>query len=436
MFRIMNAAEKSRPDQGRSRFWRADFAYSCLLLTAAAAILLELSVGTGFLTDGFGWKTALFFFLFALFTITMGYPHPGFGHVSFDRAAQVASILVLGPVDAAWINGIASLIYPWHRLRYGVPLETVMTASFNNAGMMSLVILGCGSLYASLGGPIPLHEFDLEAAGFILLLILSMQLMNDLGMLAIVYLRKGDPARLLNVFSTAVELVSGLIAVVVAVSFVTLSTSAFVLLLVVLSLGMLVLKRYAEMRHRLESLVEQRTDELRRKSLELERQATHDNLTGLFNRRYADDYLLREIENSKRHGRQFTIALADIDHFKQINDRFSHAAGDEVLRRVAQILVNRCRKTDIVARYGGEEFLLCFPETNSEFAEQICGQIRAAIERADWSSIASLAGDDFNITISFGIAEIGNDSRRTTILGDADSRLYQAKHAGRNRVVA
>jgi diguanylate cyclase (GGDEF)-like protein len=432
----MKAVDQSNSDQERSRFRRADFAYSCALFVAAVTILLQVSATSDFLSGNYGWQTAMFFFFFALFTITVGYPHPGFGHVSFDRAAQVASILVLGPVDAAWINGCASLIYPWHRLRQGVPLETVMTASFNNAGMMSLVILGCGTLYVTLGGPVPLQVFNLEAAGLILLLLLSMQLLNDLGMLAIVYLRGGDPARLLNIFSTGVELVSGLIAVVVAISFVTLELSAFTLLLVVLSIGMLVLKRYAEMRHRLEMLVEERTEQLRRKSLELERQATHDKLTGLFNRRYADDYLQREIENARRHERDFTIALADIDHFKQINDRFSHAAGDEVLRRASRILVNRCRKTDVVARYGGEEFLLCFPETNADFAEQICGQIRAAIEKADWSAIAHLVGDDFHITISFGVAEIGRDSRRTTILGEADSRLYQAKHGGRNRVVA
>lgn len=432
----MSAVEKNCIEKDQPRFRRADFVYSCLLLVAAIAILWQAGAAGSFLSGEFAWKSAVFFFAYALFTITMGYPHPSFGHVSFDRAAQVASILVLGPVDAALINGLASLIYPWHRLRYGVPIETVMTASFNNAGMMSLVILGCGSLYVYLGGPVPLQQVDLESAGLVLLLLLSMQLTNDLAMLAIVYLRKGDLTRLLNVFTTAVELVSGLIAVVVAISFVVMEQSAFILLLVVLSIGMLVLKRYAEMRHKLERLVEERTDELRRKSLELERQATHDKLTGLFNRRYADDYLMREIENSKRHGREFTIALADIDHFKQINDRFSHAAGDEVLRRVARILVNRCRKTDVVARYGGEEFLLCFPETSSDFAEQICGQIRAAIERADWSSIAALVGDDFHITISFGIAEVAADSRRTTILGAADSRLYQAKHAGRNRVVA
>jgi len=204
----------------------------------------------------------------------------------------------------------------------------------------------------------------------------------------------------------------------------------------VLSLGMLLLKQFAQMRYKLEALVDERTEELRLKSMELERQATHDTLTGLFNRRYADDYLQREIEATRRHDRDFTIALADIDHFKQINDRYSHAVGDEVLCRVANILVDRCRKTDVVARYGGEEFLLCFPDTSSDFAEQICGQIRTAIERADWSAVTPQSGEQLKITVSFGIAEVGDESRRTTILSDADTRLYEAKHKGRNRVVA
>ena len=118
--------------------------------------------------------------------------------------------------------------------------------------------------------------------------------------------------------------------------------------------------------------------------------------------------------------------------FKMVGDGVTdHAVGDAVLRRVAEILTNRCRKTDVVARYGGEEFLLCFPDTNVAFAEQICTQIRSAVEREDWSDI----GRNIRITISFGIAEIGNDSRRTTILNDADTRLYKAKKKGRNLVV-
>jgi diguanylate cyclase (GGDEF)-like protein len=431
----MNAAQQNNGATDQFHFRRPDFIYSVLLFAVSLTALVWVTKGSGFLSSDYGPGTAVFFLLFGLFTITMGYPHPNFGHVSFDRAAQVSSILVLGPVDAAWINGLASLLYPWHRLWRGVPLSSVVIASLHNAGMMSLVILGCGSLYTYLGGVVPLAELNIAVAGLLLLLMLSMQLLNDLSMLLIVYLRKGNPAKLLNVFSTGVELGSVLIAIVVAIVYVRMEPAAVALVLIVLSLGMLVLKQYAQMRHKLEVLVEERTAELKEKSEELERQATHDKLTQLFNRRYADDYLERQIESAKRYNRDFTIALADIDHFKQINDRFSHAVGDAVLRRVGEILVNRCRKTDVVARYGGEEFLLCFPDTNTEFAEQICSQIRTAVESADWSDISKDFGTHLYITISFGIATTGNDSRRASILSDADTRLYQAKKKGRNLVV-
>jgi diguanylate cyclase (GGDEF)-like protein len=100
--------------------------------------------------------------------------------------------------------------------------------------------------------------------------------------------------------------------------------------------------------------------------------------------------------------------------------------------RVAEILSDGCRKSDFVARYGGEEFLLCFPETDANQAGQVCSQLRRAVQDADWSEI----GQDFKVTISFGIAEIGNDSRSRTVLNDADMRLYRAKREGRNRVIA
>lgn len=432
---VMNAAQQNNGTPDLYDFRRPDFIYSAGLFAVALSVLYFVTARTGFLTSDYGPGTALFFLAFSLFTITMGYPHPNFGHVSFDRAAQVSSILVLGPVDAAWINGLASLLYPWHRLWQGVPLSSVITASLHNAGMMSMVVLGCGSLYTYLGGAVPLTHLNVAAAGLLLLLMLSMQLMNDLSMLVIIYLRKCNPAKLLNVFSTGVELGSVLIAIVVAIVYVRMEPAAVALVLIVVSLGMLVLKQYAQMRHKLEALVEERTIELKEKSEELERQATHDKLTRLFNRRYADDYLERQIESARRYNRDFTVALADIDHFKQINDRFSHAVGDAVLRRVADILVNRCRKTDVVARYGGEEFLLCFPDTNSEFAEQICGQIRTAVEGADWSEVFEEFGTHQYITISFGIAQAGNDARRASILSDADTRLYQAKRKGRNLVV-
>ncbi|MDH4108070.1 MAG: GGDEF domain-containing protein [Gammaproteobacteria bacterium] len=425
----------ANPDPNPAAARQYDLPYAVLLFAIAVLVVGFAIDRQGLLAGSPGWGTAVFFVAYGLFTITVGFPHPGFGHVSFDRVAQIASLLVLGPVDAAWINGVASLIYPWHRLRSGTPLRTVLTASLHNAGLMSLAILGCGQAYVMLGGPVPPVDLNLRTVGLLLFLMLAMQVVNDLGMMVLFRMRRVSPSKVLNIFTTGLELSSGLVAILVALAWVNFDGPFFVLLLLVLSLGMLALKNYAVIRIRLEALVDERTEELRLKSIELERQATHDKLTGLYNRRYADDYLQREIENAHRYGREFTIALADIDHFKSINDRFSHAVGDRVLARIAEILVSRCRKTDMVARYGGEEFLICFPDTSTEFAEQICSQIRLAVEEANWSGIHPGIPEAIDITISFGIAEIGDDSRRTTVLSEADTRLYKAKHGGRNRVV-
>jgi len=431
---MTEADEAAKPK--RQGWWRPDLLYS-LALFLLAVLAIGYAVHTvGTLSGDYHWGTAAFFLGFGLFTIATGFPHPGFGHVSSDRVAQVASILVLGPVDAAWINGLASFIYPWHRMLRGTPGRAVLTAALNNSGLMSLVILSCGSLYQYLGGPVPLHALDLRTAGLLLLLMLSMQFLNDLGMMVMFYFRNLHPTSLFNAFSSAVESVSVLLAIIVAIAYTTADPEYFVLLVIVLCILMSVLRQYALMRFRLEALVEERTEELRVQSIEFERQATHDNLTGLVNRRYADDYLQREIESAHRYGREFTIALADIDHFKEINDRHSHAAGDEVLRRVARILVDRCRKTDVIARYGGEEFLLCFPDADAGFAAQICEQVRVAIQSADWSNIDTLSAEALQVTISIGIAESVDELRRTTLLNEADLRLYQAKNEGRNRVVS
>ncbi|MDJ0710935.1 MAG: GGDEF domain-containing protein [Woeseiaceae bacterium] len=417
-------------------YYRPDFIYTASLFAVAIGVVGFLVFRSGLLPGDQGWGGALFFLAFGLFTIAMGFPHPGFGHVSFDRVSQAASILVLGPVDAAWINGLASFIYPWHRLRHGEPTAEVLIAAFNNAGLMSLVILACGFLYELLGGAIPLQSFDLQTIGLLFLLMLSMQFLNDLGMMVVLYLRDMDPRKVFNVFTIAIESLSVLCAIVVAVAYNTAPVVFLVLLLVVLSSGMLIIRQYAIMRHRLEALVAERTEALRVQANEFERQATHDKLTKLPNRRYADDYLQREVELAKRKDSSLTIALADVDHFKQINDRYSHAIGDRVLTRVAEILSARSRQSDLVARYGGEEFLLCFPDTDLAFAEQVCDQMRQAVEHADWSEIAAETGDEFRVTISFGLAVAHADSRCTTVLNEADVHLYRAKDEGRNRVIS
>jgi diguanylate cyclase (GGDEF)-like protein len=427
---MSDAAPTIRPDE--SGLWRPDLVYSILLLISAVTAVAVAAADTGFLARGHGIGTAGFFLVFGLFTIATGFPHPVFGHVSFDRVAQVMSILVLGPVDAAWVNGLASLIYPWQRLRLGVPMRLVVTASLHNAGLMIFVILGGGLLYEYIGGAVPITTFDLASGMLLFALVVSMQLINDAGMMFMLYLRDTDPRLIFNGFITVVEYVAAAAGIVLAIAFTNEPLPYFALLLAVLIAGMLVIMKYALMRVRLEKLVDERTEELRVQAEEFERQATHDKLTGLPNRRHADSYLQRQVDLAQRRHRAGTIALADVDHFKRINDGYSHAIGDQVLERVARILRDGCRKTDFVARYGGEEFMLYFPDTGVDRAIQVCSELRQAVQGAAWSDIAP----DFAVTISFGLAEIRDDAHSRTILDEADTRLYRAKREGRNRVIA
>ncbi len=281
---------------------RADFLFGLVLFAAAVAALAVLSPGNGLhgLAD---WTRAAFFLAFSLFTISIGYPHPAFGHVSFDRVAQVSSILVLGAVEAGWIACLTSLLYPLHRLRRGVPREQVIDASITNAGLMTLVVLGAGLLYERLGGPVPLRSLDLMNFGLALLLIVVMQVINELGMVGIYYFRSKRPGQVISLFETMTELVSGLIAVLVAIVYTQMETSVFVLLLAVLAMGMLGLKQFADMRRHLEQLVEARTEALQEKTEQLEEMAIRDVLTGLRNRRAAEDFLQAALDEARRYGR-------------------------------------------------------------------------------------------------------------------------------------
>ena len=163
-----------------------------------------------------------------------------------------------------------------------------------------------------------------------------------------------------------------------------------------------------------------------------EKLSKEDSLTGLSNRRELDRFLAAEFERAVRARRPLTVALADLDYFKKINDLYSHAVGDEVLREVAQILRAGCRSIDMVGRYGGEEFLLVLPEAGIEDAMQICERLRAAIESHDWSG----NGAGLRVTMSFGLAALVDEPTHERLLAVADQRLYAAKEAGRNRIVA
>jgi diguanylate cyclase (GGDEF)-like protein len=297
---------------------------------------------------------------------------------------------------------------------------------------MTLMILVGGYLYLALGGPVPLTHLSPVIFGAVLAAMVVMQIANEAGIMMLVAIR-GQPLHdSLSLFDTTTELTAGLIGLLVASVWMRMETEVFLLLLAVLLAGMLALKRFAEMRLRLERLVEERTAALQEKTLQLEQLAARDTLTGLYNRRHADAFLERELERSVRLGHPFSIALADVDRFKQINDGHSHGVGDRVLERVAAILAEQVRDSDLVARYGGEEFLFGLVGMSEQEALAWCEDLREAVERERWSRFAP----GLQVTLSIGVATRRHETTALALLHHADVCLYRAKNQGRNSVVA
>ena len=156
-----------------------------------------------------------------------------------------------------------------------------------------------------------------------------------------------------------------------------------------------------------------------------ERQAVTDALTGLLNRRGIEPQIFREMHLSARHMTPLSVALLDIDHFKQVNDRHGHNAGDQVLHAVADTILHTVRAADMAARWGGEEFLVMLPQTDLEPARRAGERIRAAVEALRLPMVGP-------ITLSGGVARFDSPERLSDLIGRADKRLYEAKGSGRN----
>ena len=173
---------------------------------------------------------------------------------------------------------------------------------------------------------------------------------------------------------------------------------------------------------------------LRRSQIELERIALLDDLTGLPNRRHLLSRLDQEIARAYRHGHPLTVAMLDLDFFKRVNDRFGHAAGDDVLRHFASFLNTQLRGSDIAGRLGGEEFAVLLTETTQSEAVDVMRRVIRELAKERLPRIAP----DFRYSFSCGLTGIDlsvlTDS--TTLLSCADNALYQAKQNGRNQVVA
>lgn len=164
--------------------------------------------------------------------------------------------------------------------------------------------------------------------------------------------------------------------------------------------------------------------------LEMEKMAITDGLTGLLNHRRFQERLTGEFSRLERHPEPLSLIIADIDHFKRINDTYGHPVGDEVLQTVAEILKGMVREIDIVARYGGEEFAIALINTEREWAYRTAERIRKAIEENTFT----IKGRDIPVTLSLGISSYPHDGKlKEEIIAKADLALYRAKGDGRNR---
>lgn len=172
--------------------------------------------------------------------------------------------------------------------------------------------------------------------------------------------------------------------------------------------------------------------EIERLRVALEEQAIRDSLTGMFNRRYLDEMLEREIARARREGISLSLVMLDVDHFKALNDTYGHRAGDEALKAIADALRHDIRSEDVPCRYGGEEFLILLPHMPLAAAGERAEQWRQAIER-----IRVRFGEfELRLSASFGVAAYPNHGKTADeLIHLADQALYAAKHQGRNRVV-
>lgn len=160
--------------------------------------------------------------------------------------------------------------------------------------------------------------------------------------------------------------------------------------------------------------------------------ALRDGLTGLYNRRYMEDSLNREIHRAERSGKPLAVVMIDIDHFKSFNDKYGHDAGDFVLSALARALLKSIRPSDMACRYGGEEFVIVLPEASLECARERAEQMRLAVRDTNLTHLGQMLPAP---TASFGVAVYAaNGTKPASLLKAADDALYCAKHEGRDRV--
>ena len=170
-----------------------------------------------------------------------------------------------------------------------------------------------------------------------------------------------------------------------------------------------------------------------RRAAEIRRESRHDALTGLPNRAAFAEAYERAVALTRRNEEKLTVAIIDLDHFKSVNDRFGHAQGDEVLRRVAHLAGDALRRSDMLARWGGEEFVVLLPGTDVPGAEHAIANVQRRLHETEWKTPR---GEQFDIAFSAGIADASTGAPLPEVIARADYYLYLAKANGRDRIIS
>ncbi len=186
-------------------------------------------------------------------------------------------------------------------------------------------------------------------------------------------------------------------------------------------------KKLIDLNNILEEKVKEKTKILLESNEKLTLLASKDALTNIYNRRMLNEYILQETKKSKRHKINLSLILLDIDHFKDINDKYGHKIGDEVLIEISSLLSKNIRQSDIFGRWGGEEFIILLPQTNIKNAYEVAESLRKKIEKHYFDKVGKT-------TISLGVSMYNPKDNILDFIENADSAMYKAKYNGRNKV--
>lgn len=174
--------------------------------------------------------------------------------------------------------------------------------------------------------------------------------------------------------------------------------------------------------------MEKESEELQQKLTENREKLLYDSLTGVHSRLAYDEQIEQEIARWKRYGSSFSYAILDIDHFKKINDKYGHSAGDKALKIIAKMMKQEIRKSDFIFRIGGEEFVLLLTNTDVSKAEILVEKLRKAVNASDFH----FNQERVTLSLSAGLTETRDEDDVESIYERADSALYRAKNSGRN----